>query len=168
MTSVSPGLAAAALALVAACQQLSPARLTADRFMQLYYANADVAEAATLCTGAAREKLENELRAIQGVAPDTDANRPTVTYSLQSSAEPGPERAQFVFKVVPHTDDVGSLSATLGLVHQDGRWLLSTLSEQHAAPEARRSAPEMAAVARDPARARGRQINVLTNGSESY
>lgn len=124
------GLAAA----VFACQKPSESQQVADRFMQLYYGQANLAEAVVLSTGAAKERLEREIRAIVGVAPDTGANKPTVTFSLISSTSPSSNMAIYSYEVVPHTADVGTLVATLDIALDGGRWLVSSLSEQHSTP----------------------------------
>src|SRR5262245_23813787 len=69
-----------------ACTSPPKSREVADRFMDLYYARMNVAEAVELCAGAARAKLEGELRAIQGVPPDPPSGEPRVRFSLTATA----------------------------------------------------------------------------------
>jgi hypothetical protein len=121
-------------ATAAACQRPSPSQQLADRFMQLYYGQANAAEAVKLTTGAARQRLEGELQAIAGVRPDSGDNKPEVTFKLTSSTATKAGSATYVYEVVPHTSDVGSLVATLDLVQDGDRWLVSSLHEKHSAP----------------------------------
>jgi len=123
------------LALAAAgCARPSESRQVADRFMELYYGRASVAEAVQLCSGAARTRLEAELRALQGVQPDTAAGEPRVTFSLTSSASPTPTQATYIYRVTPHTADVGKVTATLTLADEGGRWVVTSLTEGEGPP----------------------------------
>jgi len=119
----------AALALLgASCSKPSESREVADRFMELYYARMKVAEAVKLCSGAARTKLEGELRAIQGVAPDAGAGEPRVTFEL-TAANPSPTQATYTYRVTPHTADVRPVTAMLTLDNEDGHWHVTTFNE---------------------------------------
>jgi hypothetical protein len=116
------------------CRQASESQRVAEAFMQLYYGEASAAQAVKLCTGEAEQQLRHEIQAIQGVAPDTGADRPTVTYTLISQTDATPTSQTYVYKVVPHTADIGSLTATIGLVQRNGRWLVASLTEKHSPP----------------------------------
>ena len=116
------------------CAQAPESRQVADRFMELYYAQASVAEAVQLCGGAARTRLESELRAIQGVPPDEHAGEPRVTFNLTASSNPTPTQATYTYHVTAHTADVGKVAATLTLTNEDGRWIVTSLSEGEGPP----------------------------------
>ena len=124
-----------ALALLAArCSKPSESREVADRFMELYYTRTSVADAAKFCSGAARTKLEGELRALQGVARDAAANEPRVTFKLTASANPSPTQATYTYRVTAHTADVGQPLAVLTVSDEDGHWHVTTFNEREEAP----------------------------------
>ena len=128
-------LVVAVLALTATrCTEPPASREVADRFMELYYSRMNVAEAVKLCSGAARTKLENELRAIQGVPPDAPSGEPRVRFSLTTSANPTPSQATYTYRVTARTSDVGKVVATLGLTSEGGRWLVTAFSESEGRP----------------------------------
>ncbi len=126
----------AALALVgAACsRQPSASRAVADRFMELYYGQANVAEAVKLCSGAARTRLEGELQAIQGVKPDSDANKPRITFDLTGSTAPSATQATYHYRVTAHTADVGPVATTLTLAEDGGQWHVTSVNEAEGPP----------------------------------
>ena len=129
-------LVVAALALVgAACsQQPSGSRAVADHFMDLYYGQANVAEAVKLCSGAARTRLDGELQAIQGVKPDSAANKPKVTFDLTGSTVPSPTQATYHYRVTAHTADVSPVATTLTMVEDGGQWHVTSVNEAEGPP----------------------------------
>jgi hypothetical protein len=125
-----------ALVILAAtsCTKTSKPQEVADRFMDLYYSRKNMAEAVKLCSGAARTKLEGQLQAIKGVPPDPAAGEPGVTFSLTASTSPTPSQATYTYRVTAHTSDVGNVVATLTLANEDGRWTVTSFSEQEGPP----------------------------------
>ena len=126
-----------ALVMLAAtsCTKESKPQEVADRFMDLYYSHPNMAEAVKLCTGAARTKLESQLQAIKGVAPDSSSSEPRVNYDLTGSTNATSSSATFTYRVTARTTDIGSVIATLGLTKEDGHWTVNSFSEQEAAPK---------------------------------
>ncbi len=127
-------LSAALVLATTSCGNPSPSRQVADRFMDLYYARMNVADAVQLTGGAARTRLDGELAALKGVPRETPGGEPRVTFSLTSGSEPAPTQATYVYHVVSHTPDVGKVGATLTLTLQDGHWLVTSLSEVEGPP----------------------------------
>ncbi len=124
-----------ALVLAAAsCSKPSASQQVAERFMELYYSRMNVAEAAQLSSGAARTRLDAELRALQGVAPDPPSGEPRVTFRLTANATPSPTQAIYTYAVSAHTADVDKIAATLTLAEEDGRWVVTAFSEQQKSP----------------------------------
>jgi hypothetical protein len=117
------------------CTKESKPQEVADRFMELYYSRPNMAEAVKLCSGAAKTKLESQLQAIKGVAPDSSAAEPRVNYDLTGNTNPTANSATFTYRVTARTADVGSVVATLGLSNEDGRWMITSFSEQEAPPK---------------------------------
>jgi hypothetical protein len=125
----------AMLALTATrCTKPPASREVADRFMDIYYSRMNVAEAVELCSGAARTKLEGELRAMQGVPPDAPSGEPRVRFSLTASTNPTPTEATYTYRVTARTSDVGKVVATLGLTSAGGRWIVTSFSESEGPP----------------------------------
>jgi hypothetical protein len=121
---------------VASCTKTSidKSREVADRFIDLYYARVNMAEAVKLCGGDARTKLEDRLRAIKGVAPDQPAGEPRVTFNLTASTNPTPTQATYTYKVTAHTSDVGNVVATLTVTEEGGRWAVTSFNETEGPP----------------------------------
>ena len=118
----------------AGCGRATGAQAVADRFMDLYYAHANVTEAVTLCDGAAKTKLERELQAIKGVPRDARSDEPRVTFTTTGSRTPSADQAAYDYRVVARTGDVGPIATTLTLANRDGRWLVTSIDEKQSAP----------------------------------
>jgi hypothetical protein len=121
--------------LGAACGgRSSESRQVADKFTDLYYTLARVAEAAVLTTGAARTRLQGELAAIKGVPADSAADKPRVNLKLVSENAASPTTATYVYDVDPQTAGIGPLAATVGLANEAGTWRVVTLEEKERNP----------------------------------
>jgi type 1 fimbria pilin len=94
----------------------------------------NVAEALKLCGGAARTRLEGELRSLQGVPPDAPGEEPRVTFDLTAGTKPTPTQATYTYRVTARTADVGKVAAALTLTHEGGRWLVTSFSEGNEPP----------------------------------
>jgi len=116
-----------------ACGRSSESRQVADKFTDLYYVHARVADAIALTTGAAQTRLQSELDAIKGVKPDPASDQPRVTLHLVSESA-SPTQATYVYNVDPQTAGIGPLVATVGLAAQDGKWRVVTLDEKERKP----------------------------------
>jgi hypothetical protein len=116
------------LLATAMCAGDPPSRRVADRFVELYYARSNVAEAVTLSTGAARAKLEGELAAMAGMPPAAAADRPRVAFHVTSEVASGTQ-ATYVYAVDPQTTDVKPLAATVVMTSEGGQWLVTKLEE---------------------------------------
>ncbi len=120
--------------VAAGCGRSTGPQAVADRFMDLYYAHANVAEAATLCDDAAKAKLERELQAIKGVPRDAGSDEPRVAFTVTGSRTPSPDQAAYDYRVVARTSDVGTIATTLTLANRDGRWVVTSIDEKQSAP----------------------------------
>ena len=126
--TLARSLATAALVIVAAaCGSGTEARKVADRFMVLYYDDAHVADAAELCTGPAKERLNAELEFMAGAPPSQD---PPATFQLRAGKVPSRNEATYVYRVHLARPDAGPLFARLVLVRDGGRWLVSQFDEK--------------------------------------
>lgn len=129
MPGLREGLVATMLLLVVGCGSTSESQQVADRFMQAYYTQMNVAEAAALSIGAAHTKLEGELVTLQGVPPDT-SGRPRLSVSLAGNPVTTATTATYVYRVAADTSDVGVVTTTLGLTNEAGTWRVSSFEEQ--------------------------------------
>jgi len=122
-------LATAAFVIVAAACRTSgtEARNVADRFMALYYDDAHVADAAELCTGQAKERLNAELQFLLGAPPSQE---PPGTFRLHAEKGPSSNEATYVYRVHLARPDAGPLFARLVLVRDGDRWLVSQFDEK--------------------------------------
>jgi len=112
----------------------SDPRQVADKFTDLYYTHARLAEAAELTSGAARTRLQGELAAVKGVPADSASDKPRVTLKLVSENAPSPTSATYVYNVDPQTAGIGPLAATVGLADEGGTWRVVTLEEKERNP----------------------------------
>jgi hypothetical protein len=120
--------------LGAACgRRASESRQVADKFTDLYYTHARLADATELTTGAARTRLQGELAAVKGVPVDSASDKPRVTLKLVSETA-SPTAATYVYDVDPQTAGIGPLAATVGLANEGGTWRVVTLEEKERNP----------------------------------
>ena len=120
------------MVMAGGCQKSKPAsdpRQVADRFMDLYYAQMNMAEAIKLCGGDARKKLRAQLDAVKGVQPDKPAGEPRVTFEVTASDKPSSTEASYTYRVTAHTSDVAPIVVQLSLSAQKERWRVSSISE---------------------------------------
>ena len=112
----------------------SESRQVADKFTDLYYTHARLADAAALTSGAAQTRLQGELAAVKGVPADAAADKPRVTLKLVSENAASPTSATYVYNVDPQTAGIGPLAATVGLANEGGTWRVVTLEEKERNP----------------------------------
>jgi hypothetical protein len=122
-------LVVSVLPLLAMCTAAPESRRAADRFMQLYYGESNVADAVKLCTSAAKAKLEAELAAMQGMAPPAASDKPQVRFRLASESVTRATEATYAYQVDARTSDVHSLTTTLVLSGAGGQWLVTSFAE---------------------------------------
>src|ERR1043166_6674778 len=79
---------AAVLAATTVSAGASEARHVADRFLELYYDRSHVADAAQLCTGRAKSRLEFEARFVRGVPSSAPEGKPPVSFELHQEKPP--------------------------------------------------------------------------------
>jgi hypothetical protein len=86
-------------------------------------------EAQTLSMGLAKEKLENQIRLLDGQSITAGTNVPKVDIHLLSS-EPGQDgEVSFIFEVTPRAQDVGKRKVYVKVRQENGRWLISQFTE---------------------------------------
>jgi hypothetical protein len=133
--TLARSLATAALVIVAAaCRSGAEARNVADRFMALYYDDAHVADAAELCTGQAKDRLNAELQFMAGAPPSQEL---PATFQLHAGKVPSRNEAMYVYRVHLARPDAGPLFARLVLVRDGGRWLVTQFDEKERVPHRR-------------------------------
>jgi hypothetical protein len=119
------------LAMMAMSGDTSDSRTVADRFLVLYYDDDldRVREAAQLCTGTAKSRLEGEINFMDGAPPPEAADRLNATFRLLYQRST-PAEATYVYRVHLRTPDTGQLFARLVLVQEGGRWVVSRFDEK--------------------------------------
>jgi hypothetical protein len=121
------------LALTAMAAETTGSRRVADRFLVLYYDDdqARVREAARLCTGDAKARIDAEIKFMAGASPDPEAaNRPPARFALLYQHESPSADVTYVYRVHFHTPDVPALFAKLVLVQEKGQWLVKKFVEK--------------------------------------
>lgn len=111
-------------------KDVNGSRQVADRFVDLYYARMNMAEAVKLCSGAARTKLEAQMNAVKGVQPDNPAGEPRVTIELTASEKLSANDVVYSYRITAQTSDVAPILATLTTAAQEGRWTIRSFSEK--------------------------------------
>jgi len=106
-------------------------RTVADRFLKLYYDDDldRVREAAQLCTGIAKSRLEGEIKFMDGAPPPEPADRLNASFRLLYQRST-PAEATYVYRVHLRTPDTGQLFTKLVLIQEGGRWVVSRLDEK--------------------------------------
>ncbi len=118
------------LAMTAMSGDPSEPRHVADRFMVLYYDPSRVGEAAQLCTGAAKLRLEAEIKFMEGAPTPAPGDQPHTTFRLIYEDVSTTAQATHVYRVHLRTPDVPALYARVVLVEEGGRWLVSKFDEK--------------------------------------
>jgi hypothetical protein len=114
---------------VSACGKQPEPEQVARKFMESYYINMSLKEAQTLSMGLAKEKLENQIRLLDGQSITAGTNVPKVDIHLLSS-EPGQDgEVSFIFEVTPRAQDVGKRKVYVKVRQENGRWLISQFTE---------------------------------------
>ena len=125
-----------AVALSAAlCGCDDPARI-GDRFVDLYFVETDQARARRLTTGLAKAKLDEELRLVESVRRDHDAEaqKPSIAYTRRTLRVDGQHaRASYDVTIREGADRLEK-QVLLSLDHEGDRWKVANflIAEGHA------------------------------------
>jgi hypothetical protein len=113
-----------------ACNKGPEPEKVAKAFIEAYYVKIDLKGAKELSQGLAADKIANQMSLIEGVAPDTGANIPTVDTHLASTGEVTAEEATYIFEVKPQVQDVGARKVFVKLRQENGQWKVSQFTEE--------------------------------------
>ncbi|HVO24846.1 MAG TPA: hypothetical protein VMW56_14590 [Candidatus Margulisiibacteriota bacterium] len=91
----------------------------AERFVDQYYVQINLAGAKQLCAGLAAKKLEDEERLTAGQAIDESTRKPLIRYSLIDKKEEG-DRPSFVFEGRIQVDGADTFTR---------KWIITTRRE---------------------------------------
>jgi hypothetical protein len=84
--------------LVAGCRAAANTpRGTAERFLDAHYVRIDLAAALEFTSGVARQKVENELKLVQGQVIDETTRKPSVHYRLLEEHPDGAEAVRYLY-----------------------------------------------------------------------
>ena len=114
---------------LSACAKGPEYEQVARKFMDKYYIEMSLAGAKEYTTGLAKEKLENQIKLLDGQNPGPGTDIPRVQVKLQSNEAPGPDEASLIYEVTPHAEDVGKRKVYLKLRKEGGDWKVTQWSE---------------------------------------
>jgi len=114
---------------MAACQSQDPSQKTATQFMDRYYVNMSLQEAKGLSTGLASEKLESQLKLLDGQNITAGTNVPKVMFHLVSSEKVGDGEMAYIYEVKPEAEDIGRRKVYVKVRQENGKWLVSQFTE---------------------------------------
>ena len=118
------------LTLVACRPDERTAQGIAERFVDQYYVQINLAAAKPLCAGLATKKLEEEQRLTAGQAIDESTHKPTIRYKLIDKKEEG-DRPSFVFegRIQVDSDDVITRKWIVTTRREGDAWKVSNFEE---------------------------------------
>jgi hypothetical protein len=119
----------------AACTQAPDSQKVADRFMEFYYVQISVKDAVALSNGLAKEKLQGQLKLMEGVGTEPSADKPKVTFSLVSHKADSEQEATYVYSVNTHVEELGKRLVYVKVRSEAGAsWMVTQFTEQDALP----------------------------------
>lgn len=121
-----------ALALVPACTSNDPARAAADRFVDRYYVEIDLPRARDEAVGLARDKVEREMKLLEGVAPAEESVRPSIHYRfLEKQDAEGRDRRGYLYEltITFHGGDKVQRRALVTVRQDEGVWHAANFQE---------------------------------------
>jgi hypothetical protein len=107
------------LTLLACHPDEHTAQGVAERFVDQYYVQINLAGAKPLCAGLATKKLQEEERLIGGQTIDESTRKPLIRYKLIDKKEEG-DRPSFVFEGRIHVDGADTFTR---------KWIITTRRE---------------------------------------
>jgi hypothetical protein len=124
-------LAVLFFAMLAGCSQGDPARAAAERFVDRYYVEINLPAAREEAVGHAREKVDNQITLLSGVAQPEAASRPTVHYRfLEQQGETERDRRGFLYELTITMDGDQAKRKALVTVREDGgTWRAANFQE---------------------------------------
>ena len=103
--------------LVAGCRAAANTpRGTAERFLDAHYVRIDLPAALEFTSGVARQKVETELRLVQGQAIDETTRKPSVHYRLLEEHPDGAAAVRYLYRGSIAIEDADRL---------ERRWLVT-------------------------------------------
>jgi hypothetical protein len=121
--------AAVRLAFALACAapgcrpDASTARGTAERFLDAHFVFIDLPAALPFTSGLARQKVENEIRLVEGQPIDEATRKPRVHYRLLEERPDGEHSVSYLYRGDIRIDDADAI---------ERRWLVTVRSENGA------------------------------------
>ena len=89
----------ALIALAAACTSDDPARAAAERFVDQYYVEINLPAAREESVGLARDKVEREMKLLEGVTPAEAAVRPRIHYRFLEQQSSDRDRRGYLYEL---------------------------------------------------------------------
>jgi len=126
------GFVVAVAALTSACRpDASTPRGTAERFLDAHYVAIDLPAARAFTAGVARQKVENEMRLVEGQTIDETTRKPTVHYRLLEEHPDGGDAVSFLYRGQITVEDAGGFERRwMVTVRRDGdAWRVTNYQE---------------------------------------
>jgi len=124
-------LVGVALLAVGGCRSdPSSPRGVAERFLDAYYVQIDLAASSELAVGVAQSKIVRELELTRGVRIDADTRKPSIHYRLEDERG-GEDAVRFVYRLTIVPEDAERFHRLVLLTLRDGGsgWQVSNFEE---------------------------------------
>ena len=118
--------------LLPACSKDVDSETVAFDFVQLYFVEDNVAEAAKLTSGSAQEKLEQTLREINSMdAKEPAKDKPLVKATMLEMQPLSQDEVMYRYRITSdvETQGMGPVAATLWISKQGNAWRVSKLTQ---------------------------------------
>jgi hypothetical protein len=115
-----------------ACRQSDPARVAAERFLDLHYVEINLPGARDQASGLARAKIDEEIRLTDGQEPPESWSKPSVHYRFVEQQPDGQAGRQgFVYEATITLEGGTQFKRRVLLTvrEQDGVWRVSNFQE---------------------------------------
>ena len=132
VTAATTRAAAVLLTVLGACgADPSTPRGTAERFLDAHYVAIDLPAAREFTSGVARQKVEEEMRLVEGQTIDETTRKPTVHYRLLEEHPDGGDAVRFLYRGQITVEDAGGFERRwMVTVRRDGEaWRVTNYQE---------------------------------------
>jgi hypothetical protein len=124
-----------ALLLVAGALSCRPdpsgPRGVAERFLDAYYVRIDLPAVHAMVAGVAKQKIEKEMKLVEGQVIDESTRKPTVRYHLLEEHPDGEDAVNFIYRGRITVEDADSFERRwlVTVRRRDGDWRVTNFQE---------------------------------------
>jgi hypothetical protein len=103
----------------------------AERFLDAYYVRIDLPAVHAMVVGVARQKIEEEMKLVEGQVIDETTRKPQVRYHLLEERPDGDDAVSFVYRGRITVEDADSFERRwlVTVRRRDGEWHVSNFQE---------------------------------------